>query len=70
MLSPATSTVPPVAPVADGRHLSAHCDSRSVALPLPGDRRLEPPTWPLASVPESLAGGLGRGRSGRGPDRR
>jgi hypothetical protein len=44
-----------------GHHLPAHHCSRCVALPLPGDRRLEPPTWPLASVPEALGGGLGRG---------
>jgi len=30
-------------------------------LSLSGGRRLEPPTWPLASVPEALGGGLGCG---------
>jgi len=42
-----------------GYHLSPHQGPRNLAVPLPGDRRLEPLTWPHASVAEALSGGLG-----------
>ena len=37
-----------------GHHLSPHHRARDLGVPLPGDRRLEPLTWPQASVPEAL----------------
>jgi transposase-like protein len=42
-----------------GHHRSAHHRARHLAVPLPGDRNLEPPTWPKVSVPEALGRGLG-----------